>query len=168
LIQLKNARQANPDGPTLAYYSSGLSEFSLEAINWACAELEQRVVGEFEPRFPPLAELSAACRKAEEAINQPPQSDWTMERYRLMVWFDKWLTEGIERGTNRETLLAAHPEVAPAWVRWKNDHLKGTIRIPFRWCDRCEGRGVLVRNDPSGPRSIVYCRCRARQPADAC
>jgi hypothetical protein len=73
-------------------------------------------------------------------------------------------TEQLEQSVARESglaaLLAAHPEVAPAWVRWKNQQLKGTIQIPAGWCDKCEGRGVWVRNDPKGPRSVLRCECR--------
>jgi hypothetical protein len=164
LIQLKNSRQACLDAETLEHYSSSLSGFSDAAIERACAELERKTLSEFEPRFPPLAELLSACRKATGDLVRPPETEWTMERYRLMVWFDKWLTEQIEEGATREVLLAAHPEVAPAWVRWKNQRLNGTIQIPAGWCDKCEGHGVRVRNDLNGPRSVLRCECR-RQAA---
>ena len=146
----------------LAAYASSLSGFSQQAVEQVCTAVEQTVAAQFAPKFPPLGEMIEACRRIEQQLRNPKETEWTLDRYRLMVWFDKWMNEQVEDGATREAILALRPDMAPAWTRWKNQHLNRTIQIPARWCDKCEGNGVWVRREQSGAQTVLPCECKRR------
>jgi len=151
-----------PVPESLDAYASSLSGFSEKAIDYACAAIERSVPAQFAPKFPPLGEMLDACRRSELELRTPRETEWTLERYRDVWAFDKWMAEQVEDGKSRQKILQEQAWMAPAWTRWKNQHLNGSIQIPSGWCENCEGRGVTIRDNSNGSRTVVTCACRRK------
>jgi hypothetical protein len=162
LLELKNARQANPDVQTLALYASEVCKFSKQAIENACAELGRNAPNPFAPQFPSLGDVIATCRRMEEDLRAAKDTEWTLERYRWAWYFDKFLAEQLEDGKSREEVLRKFPEMGPMWSRWKNQQLAGTLQVPKGWCENCEGTGWIPTKLPSSNSAMRSCRCRTR------
>jgi hypothetical protein len=146
----------------LACYASSLSGFSEQAIENVCCVLERSILAPYAPKFPPLGEMLALCRAEEVELRSAKDNEWTLASYREAWYFDKFLKEQLEEGKTREEVMRKFPDMGPKWARWRNQTDDGTIRIPTRWCENCEGTGWIPTKLPSGNSAMRFCGCRTR------
>ncbi|HEX4065113.1 MAG TPA: hypothetical protein VHZ09_03740 [Acidobacteriaceae bacterium] len=148
--------QRGADGKTLAYYADSLSGFDETAVRLACDEINGQPVDRYHP-WPNLEYLKGLCRK------HSPRADtaWTLERYREALYLNRAICERIREGETREAVLAElnqrFPSVAPMWAAWRRQTDDGSIQVPAKWCDRCEGFG-MIHDHATRKASPCYCR----------
>jgi hypothetical protein len=157
---LARRREARVDGKSIALMVSSVSGFTQEALEAACADLENEEIQQFSPRWPDAGKLVGLCRHFMQ--NGRPANQWPMDRFRLVWYFDRYIDEQMREGRTREDVIREFPYMGPMWSSWKTQMAKGTIQKPRGWCEECQGSGWLPAHTPSGEHAMKSCGCRTR------